>query len=163
MGPDETLQFDLDLFDNKAHMASIVFIFAAVTGVFSSCYITNVPASGSKKPFEINFLKDIYHNIIEIKQSRPLFLCIVGYAYFWFLCALYQMNVLLYAKNMMDISDTLTGILLASTGIGVATGSVLAGRWSEEKDEIPNKPRHEIKIETIANILVSVLKVISLW
>ncbi len=125
----------LDLFDNKAHMASMVFIFAAVTGVFSSRYITNVPASGSKKRFEINFLKDIYHNIIEIKQSRPLFLCIVGYAYFWFLCALYQMNVLLYAKNMMKISDTLTGVLLASTGVGVATGSVLAGRWSQEKVE----------------------------
>ncbi len=125
----------LDLFDNKAHMASIVFVFAAITGMFSSRFITNVPASGSKKPFEINFLKDIYHNIIEIKQSRPLFLCIVGYAYFWFLCALYQMNVLLYAKNMMNISDTLTGILLASTGIGVATGSVLAGRWSQEKVE----------------------------
>jgi acyl-[acyl-carrier-protein]-phospholipid O-acyltransferase/long-chain-fatty-acid--[acyl-carrier-protein] ligase len=125
----------LDLFDNKAHMASMVFIFAAVTGVFSSRYITNVPASGSKKLFEINFLKDIYHNIIEIKQSRPLFLCIVGYAYFWFLCALYQMNVLLYAKNMMKISDTLTGVLLASTGVGVATGSVLAGRWSQEKVE----------------------------
>ena len=125
----------LDLFDNKAHMASTVFIIAAVTGVFSSRYITNVPASGSKKPFEINFLKDIYHNIIEIKQSRPLFLCIAGYAYFWFLCALYQMNVLLYAKNMMKISDSMTGVLLASTGVGVATGSVLAGRWSQEKVE----------------------------
>jgi acyl-[acyl-carrier-protein]-phospholipid O-acyltransferase/long-chain-fatty-acid--[acyl-carrier-protein] ligase len=45
------------------------------------------------------------------------------------------MNVLLYAKNMMKISDTLTGVLLASTGVGVATGSVLAGRWSQEKVE----------------------------
>ncbi len=125
----------LDICNNKAHMASIVFIIAALIGALSSRFITDVPPSASRKSFEINFLKDIYHNIIEIKQSRPLFLCVVGYAYFWFLCALYQMNVLLYAKNLMNTSDTLTGFLLASTGIGVASGSVLAGRWSEEKVE----------------------------
>ncbi|MCP4252325.1 MAG: MFS transporter, partial [Candidatus Scalindua sp.] len=143
----------LDLFDNKAHMASIVFIVAAVIGVFSSRFITDVPSSASRKSFEINFLKDIYHNIIEIKQSRPLFLCIAGYAYFWFLCALYQMNVLLYAKNMMNVSDTLTGFLLASTGIGVATGSVLAGRWSEEKVEFGLVPIGAIGLGVFSLVL----------
>ncbi|MHC4269804.1 MAG: acyl-[ACP]--phospholipid O-acyltransferase [Planctomycetota bacterium] len=143
----------LDLFDNKAYIASIVFIFAAIIGVLSSRFITDVPSSDSKKSFEINFLKDIYNNIIEIKQSRPLFLCVIGYAYFWFLCALYQMNVLLYAKNMMNISDTLTGLLLASTGIGVATGSVLAGRWSEEKVEFGLVPIGAIGLGVFSLVL----------
>ena len=35
----------LDLFNNKAHMASIVFIIAAVIGVLSSRFITDVPSS----------------------------------------------------------------------------------------------------------------------
>ncbi|MCP5002496.1 MAG: MFS transporter, partial [Planctomycetes bacterium] len=143
----------LDFFDNKAHMASIVFIVAAIIGVLSSRFITDGSPSASKKSFEINFLKDIYHNIIEIKQSRPLFLCIAGYAYFWFLCALYQMNVFLYAKNMMNISDTLTGLLLASTGIGVATGSVLAGRWSEEKVEFGLVPIGAIGLGVFSLVL----------
>ena len=63
------------------------------------------------------------------------------------------MNVLLYAKNMMNISDTLTGLLLASTGIGVATGSVLAGRWSEEKVEFGLVPIGAIGLGVFSLVL----------
>ncbi len=122
-------------FDYKVHLTSIVFIGVAILGCFSSRFIPYVPPSASKKSFEVNFLKDIYLNFTEIKQSRAMSLCVIGNAYFWFLCALYQMNILIYAKAVMQIGDTGTSVLLAAIGFGVALGSVLAGRFSEEKIE----------------------------
>ncbi len=122
-------------FDYKVHLTSIIFISVAIFGVISSRFIAYVPPSASTKSFEINFLKDIYLNFTEIKESRAMYLCVIGNAYFWFLCALYQMNILIYAKTVMHIGDAGTSILLASIGFGVAIGSVLAGRFSEEKIE----------------------------
>jgi len=39
---------------------------------------------------------------------------------------------------------------------------IFLDRWSAEKEDIPNKPKHEINIETMAKILARVLKVVSL-
>lgn len=125
----------LDIFDHRAHRTSIVFIGIAMVGFCCSRFVTDVPASASKRSFQINFLRDIYSNVVEIKQRRPMMLCVIGSAYFWFICALYQLNLLLYAKNVMKVNDTRTSILLTAIGLGVAVGSLLAGRWSDEKVE----------------------------
>jgi len=124
----------LDLFSDP-YKTSFIFIAIAIIGIFSSFYVTDVKPSGSQRKFQKNFLKDMISTLREIKKEKTLFLCIMGSAYFWFLGAILQMNIILYAKNMMGISDSATGVLLTGIALGIGVGSVLAGHWSGEKIE----------------------------
>ena len=125
-----------DAFEADLHLASAVLVVLAILGTMTSLFITPVPAAGSKKEFRLNFLSEALRSIIEIRRDRPLFLCVLGSAFFWFAGALFQMNVLIYAKAMLHVpSDAAAGYLLAAVGLGIGVGSVLAGRWSGGKVE----------------------------
>ncbi|MCH7504798.1 MFS transporter [PVC group bacterium] len=124
----------LDLFSDP-YKISFVFIAISVIGIFSSFFVTDVQPAGSPRAFQKNFLKDMWMTLREVKKEKVLFLCIMGSAFFWFLGAIYQMNIVLYAKTMMGLSDSASGILLTGIALGVGVGSVLAGKWSGEKIE----------------------------
>ena len=122
-------------FDGRPYLASVVFVAVAALGTAASLFVTPVPAAKSGKRFELNFLRDVCSTVREVHRSRALFLCMMGSCYFWFIGALFQMNVFLYAQKMMDAGPIRTGLLLTAVAFGIGCGSVLAGRWSGEKVE----------------------------
>ncbi len=60
----------------------------------------------------------------------------LGIAFFWSFGALFQLNILLFAKQALDIDDIWKSLLLASLGLGIGIGSVVAGKVSEGKVEL---------------------------
>lgn len=119
----------------KPYLVSIVLVAVAVLGMLVSLAITPVRSAESRKPFEFNFLRSVWTTVREVRPQRALFLCMMGSCYFWFLGALYQMNILLFAEKAMGVDAIHTGFLLTSIALGVGMGSVLAGRWSNEQVE----------------------------
>ena len=123
-------------FSGRLYVSALVFVAIAAIGTYSSFSIPRVPAAGKPRRLEINFLRSVWRNLGEIRHDRPLFLCIQGTAYFWFLGALFQLNLTNYAPEMMGITNQIhTGLLLTAVAVGIGAGSVLAGRWSEEHVE----------------------------
>ncbi|MDP3980338.1 MAG: acyl-[ACP]--phospholipid O-acyltransferase, partial [Chlamydiota bacterium] len=116
-------------------LSAVCFIVIAVAGCATSLLISPVNACASGKPFEMNFIREMARNFKEIHAQRALYLCVLGSVYFWFLGALFQMNMLLYAKELMSINESMTAYLLTSVALGIGIGSYLAGRWSEDKIE----------------------------
>lgn len=50
--------------------------------------------------------------------------------YFWFMGAILQLNIFLYAKEMMDVSDKVASLLVMAVAVGVGFGSWLCAKLS---------------------------------
>src|ERR1700733_5540467 len=68
-----------------------VILFAlAVAGLFTSLGITRVPAADPAKKFRVNFIGELWTQIQLIRRDRPLWLAVMGNAYFFAIAALLQ-------------------------------------------------------------------------
>jgi len=108
----------------------------AVVGTAASFAVPSVPASGATKTFTLNPWSEITSGFQRFISERTLWLTVVGIAYFWFLGALFQLDLLLLGKEVMHLDDQRIGFLGAFLAVGIGVGSVLAGRLSGQKVEL---------------------------
>ncbi|MCA9409202.1 MAG: MFS transporter [Candidatus Omnitrophica bacterium] len=135
------------------YKAAYVFIAVSILGIFTSLFITKVKPSGSVRPLEINVFKEIAANIQWIKQDRSIFLSIIGLMYFGFLGGLFQPNVLLYARQLLQINHLQTGFLISSMTVGIGLGCILAGKLSDKKVELGLVPLGSIGLSFFAILM----------
>ncbi len=124
----------LNMTKPHVHWASLVYVLMGLLGLASSFFITRVPAAGTKEKLALNPVSKFISNIKDL--NKPLFLCVMGIGAFWLFGAMFHIDLLLYGKNLMEVSDTAIGIYLALMAIGIGAGSVLAGKLSGGKVEL---------------------------
>ncbi len=108
----------------------------AVVGTVTSWGIRKVPAAGSLERFRWNPFWEIVQGARSLRGRRPLALAIVGISWFWFIGALFQMAVLLAAREMLNVPETSVGLLITALAVGIGLGSVLAGSFSGDHIEL---------------------------
>lgn len=123
------------LLKDNIQYAAIVMTILAVVGTGAAFMIPRTGYFNREKKFDWNAYQESWNALKEIKTDRWLFLTLIGVCYFWFLGAIFQMNVLLYGKNVLGLAEASTSLLLVATSLGIGTGSVLAGFFSEKKVE----------------------------
>ena len=143
----------LGVFKNDIYLVPGVFLFFSVVGIIASLFITRIPPANSGKKFEINFLKVGIGTLKEIKQDETLFNVLIAMTYFWFLGAVFQMNSLLYGKNILILSDVNISILLVVVSVGIGAGSLFAGKCSEGKVELGLVPLGAVGMSFFSIIL----------
>jgi acyl-[acyl-carrier-protein]-phospholipid O-acyltransferase/long-chain-fatty-acid--[acyl-carrier-protein] ligase len=121
---------------NQAWIPGLVMVAVAVAGFAASLRITRVPASGAAGSFGANPFADIWAGTKEIIKDRALTMTVAGISYFWFLGALFQMDLLLFGSEVLHASDLRVGLMVTCLAIGIGAGSLLAGRWSGDKVEL---------------------------
>ncbi len=114
----------------------LVLILIAVSGALLSFRIGKVPDSGAMKSFHINPWSEIGVGIKHLSQNKPLLLTALGIAYFMFTAYLVQNDMILFGKEILGLNDFWVSMLSASLAIGIAVGSLLAGRLSGDKVEL---------------------------
>ncbi|MGI8601923.1 MAG: MFS transporter [Verrucomicrobiales bacterium] len=124
-----------DTFHEKQFYSGLVLIGLAAAGFFASLGITRVPAANPAKKLAWNFPKAFWREMAEIHADRDLWRANWGNAGFFFIAALVQTNLLLYAKEVFHLGSPETAGLLAALCLGVGSGSVLAGRLSRGRIE----------------------------
>ncbi len=108
----------------------------AFIGLATGRQITKVPAADPLKKFRPNFVADLWAQIKYIRRDRPLWLALIGNTYFFFIAALIQFVIVIYAADVLAIKDpTRTSYLQAATAIGIGLGCLLAGFLSAGKIE----------------------------
>jgi len=113
-------------------VAGYAIAFAAV-GFLVSTRINPVKPAGTKEAFPVNPAKAILKDLTFLKSNHPIYLAALANGYFWMIGLIFQTNILIYGKQLvagMDNANIMLSILPALIGIGVATGSMLAKRWS---------------------------------
>jgi acyl-[acyl-carrier-protein]-phospholipid O-acyltransferase/long-chain-fatty-acid--[acyl-carrier-protein] ligase len=120
----------------RPELASLVFIGASLAGLAASLFIPDVPAAGSREPLKLNFVGQSWKSVVELRRTYGIYLATVGCAYFWFVGAIFQMNLLVYGKELMGVSETVCSYFQVLVAVGIALGSYAAGRMSRKQVEL---------------------------
>ncbi|HEV8384876.1 MAG TPA: MFS transporter, partial [Candidatus Acidoferrales bacterium] len=123
------------IFAGRLAWAGGILVALAVFGYFTSLGIPRVPPANPAKKFRANLFGDLFEQLRLIRADRVLFLALLGNTYFWFLGALLQTNVVFYSSDILHVSETRGGYLMAAVALGIGLGSLAAGYLSGNKIE----------------------------
>jgi acyl-[acyl-carrier-protein]-phospholipid O-acyltransferase/long-chain-fatty-acid--[acyl-carrier-protein] ligase len=115
---------------------AVAMLGVAVVGFVTSLRIPRIAPSGASGAFSWNPFGEVLTGTRHLLRDRPLTLTVAGISYFWFLGALFQMDLLLVGKEVLHASDLRVGLMVTSLAVGIGAGSLLAGRWSGDKVEL---------------------------
>ena len=122
-------------FESRQIWSGLTLVVLAGAGLFASRGIPRVSAADSARPFRLNFVAELFSQIKAMRDDRVLFLSVLGSTYFWFLAALVQLVVLLYAREVFQSDSVRTGYLFGALAVGIGIGSLAAGYLSRNKIE----------------------------
>jgi len=125
----------------------------AVAGFAVSLRITRVPVSRATAPFRLNPFAEVITGTKHLLADRALWLTVLGISYFWFLGMLLQLDLLLFANEVLHVDEFRTGLLLTSLAVGIGVGSMLAGRLSGDKVELGLVPLGSILMALFSVLL----------
>jgi len=108
----------------------------ALVGLITSFCIEYTPPSGSAKRFNIKFLYEILATLNIARQEPSLLTAVLGSAFFLFLGAYFQLNMIPFAVHTLGLTDVQGGYLFLLTAVGIGAGSLLAGKISGKTVEL---------------------------
>jgi acyl-[acyl-carrier-protein]-phospholipid O-acyltransferase / long-chain-fatty-acid--[acyl-carrier-protein] ligase len=142
------------VFAGRQGWSGVVLIVLAGLGLLTSFGISKVPAADPGKKFRPNFVADLWVQIKLIRKDRVLWLATLGNTYFFALAALIQSLIVIYAKDVLNLSDPQQSTYLqAATAIGIGLGSFAAGYLSGGKIEYGLIPLGSIGMTVLAALL----------
>ena len=117
-------------------LAGAVLLVFSIVGFVYSLSIPSVPRARAE-----GGLRETLQGARQAVQSDPVLrLGILGNIAYWTVASLVGQDILVYAKAVLQLSDSLSGLPLATFGIGIGIGSVLAGKLSHSKVEVGHIP-----------------------
>ena len=129
-----------DQWKDRLWMVGVLVVVIAVAGTALSLRIPRVAPATPGRKVSLNPIADVVAGFKRLRQQRVLWLSVVGISYFWFMGALLQSVMLLFAREIMALPDEKVGLLLTFAAIGIALGSIVAGRLSGDKVELGLAP-----------------------
>ena len=112
-----------------------ILLVLALIGWIMSLGITRVPAASPDKPLRLNFLGDLWREFKWMRTDRDLWRANLGNTGFFFIAVLIQMNLVLYAEQVLHIKPMENSVLQVALAVGMAAGSLLAGKLSGDHVE----------------------------
>lgn len=134
-------------------ISAIFCTFISLIGLVTSFCIEPTPPSGSEKKFQFFFLKEIYQTLSQARQEISLLPAIMGSAYFLFVGAFMQLNIIPFAIQSLNLSDIQGGYLFFLTALGIGTGALIAGKISGRIVELGLVPFGALGIAVCAFLL----------
>jgi acyl-[acyl-carrier-protein]-phospholipid O-acyltransferase/long-chain-fatty-acid--[acyl-carrier-protein] ligase len=112
------------------HRAAIVCVVFAVAGLAACLKIGTTPPAGSAKEISPLFLREIWKTLRSIRRDGYLFLAVLGSAYFLFLGAFIQINLIPYGMETLALGQEQSGYLFLVAAVGIGLGAFWAGKLS---------------------------------
>lgn len=128
--------FILDITHRNYIIAASICVIFSVVGLIASFGISYTSPSGSSKKFSVLFWYEIYKTMQVAHHQRSLLLSILGSAFFLFLAAFVQLNIIPFAVESLNLSEVQGGYLFLLTALGIGTGAMTAGRISGKSIEL---------------------------
>jgi len=143
-------------FRGRQTISGLILAALAVVGFLTSLGINRLPVANPGRKFRLNPFADFGQQWRVIRKDRVLRLAVLGNCYFWFLGALWLLNLLFYGTDVLDLreQETLIGLMMAAVGVGIGIGSVAAGLLSGRKIEYGLIPLGSIGL-TVFGVLMS--------
>lgn len=106
----------------------IILTAVAVTGIIASLFLPELKPAPQQKPIDIskNFIKTTFENLSFLKQSRDVYLCILGISWFWFIGVILVSQMPAFAKVALHGNESIYIFLILLFAVGIAVGSLLS-------------------------------------
>ena len=114
--------------------AAVVVI--ACLGYASSLAIPRIPAVDPEMKINWNPFSETIRIMGYARESRIVFLCILGISWFWFVGAIYLTQLPNFSLRYLGGNEQVVTLLLAMFSIGVGAGSLLCERFSGHRIDI---------------------------
>jgi acyl-[acyl-carrier-protein]-phospholipid O-acyltransferase/long-chain-fatty-acid--[acyl-carrier-protein] ligase len=124
-----------ETFAGAQGISGLILALLALVGWWLSRGITPVPAANPTCERRINPLTDLWARLMAMKQDRDLWRANWGNAGFFFVAALVQMNLMIYAQDVLHLSKSKNATLNLALALGIGFGSVAAGYASRGRIE----------------------------
>jgi acyl-[acyl-carrier-protein]-phospholipid O-acyltransferase/long-chain-fatty-acid--[acyl-carrier-protein] ligase len=113
-----------------AGLAAVCLGISALGLACSSRIEETAPVGSTRQKFTPFFVVDIFKTLFGLRKDRYLFITLLSVAYFLFLGAFIQQNLLLLGPEALGWDTTTSGYLFPMAAIGIAAGAVISGRLS---------------------------------
>jgi acyl-[acyl-carrier-protein]-phospholipid O-acyltransferase/long-chain-fatty-acid--[acyl-carrier-protein] ligase len=110
-------------------------VLISITGLLTSLGISRTEPQRSPKKINPLFLYEIYQTLKMSWKIPHLLPAIFGSAFFLFLGAFTQLNIIPFAMQSLHLSEVGGGYLFLATAVGIAIGALLAGQLSKDRVE----------------------------
>jgi acyl-[acyl-carrier-protein]-phospholipid O-acyltransferase / long-chain-fatty-acid--[acyl-carrier-protein] ligase len=118
------------VFNNNFSLLAGICVAIAIAGTAAASAIRRTPPAGGSRRMEPLFFVDIFRTIAGMRNDRHLFLAVLGSAYFLFLAAFIQQNLLIYGSQHLGLNFKESGFLFPMAALGIGAGGWIAGRLS---------------------------------
>ena len=129
------------------------FVAIALAGLAASWFTPRTPVANPSGPRTPNPLRSFMEDFRIVRNHPILAKTILGIAYFYFLGALFQTCILIYAKNNLGFDPKESAYFQAILAVGIGLGCYFAGRWSSGHVEIGLVPLGAILISVFSILL----------
>lgn len=127
--------FITDITDKNFVFEACFCVCIAVIGLLTSLGIARTEPQRSPKNINPFFLYEIYQTLRTSWDVPHLITAIFGSAFFLFIGAFTQLNIIPFAMQSLHLSEVGGGYLFLATAVGIAIGAVIAGQLSKDKVE----------------------------
>ncbi|PAZ06713.1 MAG: hypothetical protein CAK86_02290 [Opitutia bacterium AMD-G1] len=127
--------FLAEAFVGQQELSGLLLAALAVFGWICSRGITPVPAANPACAPRINPVTDLWARLRLMRMDRDLWRANWGNAGFFFIAALVQMNLMIYAQDVLRLSTSKNAYLNLALALGIGFGSVAAGYASRGRIE----------------------------
>ncbi len=110
-------------------LAALFCLGTALVGLWSAVGMDATPQADTERKIAI-LPTEILRTLMAIRHDRHLMLAVIGQAYFMFVGAYTQLNLIAYGMQEMGLSEAYSGYLFLAAALGIGGGSLLAARLS---------------------------------
>lgn len=127
--------FMTDVTNKNFVLESFFCVLIAIAGLLTSLGITRTEPQRSTKRINPFFIYEIYQTLKTSWTVPHLITAMFSSAFFLFIGAYTQLNIIPFAMQSLGLSEVGGGYLFLATAVGIAIGAVLAGQLSKDKVE----------------------------
>lgn len=117
-------------------LASLFCVLVAFLAGVASLGIPKTLPKAKEKKVSVRFITEIFITLKNAKKIRYLFSTLIFGAYFLFIGAYTQLNIIPFTLQSLHLSEVGGGYLFLMTAIGIGIGAFLAGRFSGKQVEL---------------------------
>ena len=128
-----------ELYERWQHRPALMgaaLVAIAVAGLATSWRIPAVAPAKPSGRMALDPWFEVWRGVRRLWHDQTLWMTMVGVSFFWFLGALVQMALLPLGQNILHVDDAAATRLYTPLAVGIACGSLAAGRLSGERVEL---------------------------
>lgn len=122
--------FITDVTDGDYIVAGLFCLMVSVIGLITSFCIEYTLPAGAEAHLNVRVLHEIGTSLKLASRQPSLLMAILGSAFFLFLGAFVQLNIIPFAEQSLNLTSVQGGYLFLLTALGIGTGAMLAAKIS---------------------------------